>query len=103
MRVDMARALLENDFVVFDEYTSVVDRNVAQVASLAISKAIKKTNKQFIAVTCHYDVVEWLQPDWVFDTDIMKTTFQSAHGGENGLRFEPVGEMNGKHLGDIII
>lgn len=72
MRCDIARAMLENDDIfVFDEFTSVVDRNVAQIASFAIQKAIRKKNKQFIAVTCHYDVQDWLMPDWVFNTDDM--------------------------------
>jgi ABC-type ATPase with predicted acetyltransferase domain len=72
MRVDIARTLLsENQLAVFDEFTSVVDREVAQVASYAISKAVRRTKKQFIAVTCHYDVIDWLEPDWVFYTDTM--------------------------------
>ncbi len=29
-------------------------------------------NRKFIAVTCHYDVVDWLDPDWVFCTDTME-------------------------------
>jgi len=75
MRVDLARAILEeNKMFVFDEFTSVVDRNVAKIGSYAIQKAIRKTNKQFIAVGCHYDVEDWLMPDWVFNTDSM--TFQ---------------------------
>jgi ABC-type hemin transport system ATPase subunit len=55
--------------VVFDEYTSVVDRNVAQACSLAITKGIRRGNIpcRFIAVTCHYDVAEWLEADWVLD------------------------------------
>lgn len=70
MRCDLARAIVENkDMFVFDEFTSVVDRNVAQIGSLAMQKAIRRQDKQFIAVTCHYDVEEWLQPDWVFCTD----------------------------------
>jgi hypothetical protein len=36
-----------------------------------MQKAIRKSNKQFIAVTCHNDVEDWLLPDWVFDTDTM--------------------------------
>lgn len=76
MRVDLARAILEeNKMFVFDEFTSVVDRNVAKIGSYAIQKAIRKTDKQFIAVGCHYDVEDWLMPDWVFNTDTM--TFQS--------------------------
>lgn len=103
MRVDLARALLENDLVVFDEYTSVVDRNVAEVASIALSNAIKITGKRFIAVTCHYDVIEWLQPDWVFSTDTMKTSFPSAHVLQKNLLLRNVGEMNGRNLGVITI
>ena len=72
MRVDVARALLLNQkLVVFDEFTSVIDREIAKIASLAISKAIRKGSKQFIAVTCHRDVLDWLEADWVFDTDAM--------------------------------
>jgi len=52
--------------IVFDEYTSVVDRTVAQVGSAAVSKVIRQHGLQFIAVTCHEDVEEWLQPDWVY-------------------------------------
>ena len=75
MRCEIARAILENrEMFVFDEFTSVVDRNVARVSSLAIQKAIRRQNKRFIAVTCHYDVQEWLMPDWIFNTDDM--TFQ---------------------------
>lgn len=67
-RADMARVLLEkDDLIVFDEFTSVVDRTVAKVGSHAVQKFVRKTNKKFVAVTCHYDVEETLQPDWVFD------------------------------------
>jgi ABC-type lipoprotein export system ATPase subunit/predicted acetyltransferase len=90
MRVDLARAILdEKDFFVFDEFTSVVDRNVAQIGSFAMQKAIRKTNKKFIAVTCHFDVQDWLLPDWVFNTDTM--TFQSFEGQKKNrpeIKFE---------------
>tara|TARA_R100001463_G_scaffold22722_5_gene54544 strand:- start:3673 stop:4749 length:1077 start_codon:yes stop_codon:yes gene_type:complete len=75
MRVNLARAILENNpLIVFDEFTSVVDRNVAKIGSYAMQKAIRKTKKQFIAVSCHYDIEDWLIPDWIFNTDTM--TFQ---------------------------
>jgi energy-coupling factor transporter ATP-binding protein EcfA2 len=67
-RAEISRTLLEsNDLIVFDEFTSVVDRTVAKVGCHAIQKFIRKKNKKFVAVTCHYDVEEWLQPDWVYD------------------------------------
>ncbi len=55
--------------VVFDEFTSVVDRNVAQIGSAAIAKSIHAGHLRcrFIAVTCHYDITPWLEPDWVLD------------------------------------
>jgi ABC-type dipeptide/oligopeptide/nickel transport system ATPase subunit/GNAT superfamily N-acetyltransferase len=72
MRCDLARAILSNnDLFVFDEFTSVVDRNVAKIGSFAMQKAIRKTNKKFIAVSCHFDIEDWLLPDWVFDTNTM--------------------------------
>lgn len=103
MRCDLARALLEKDKVCFDEFTSVVDRNVAQTACIAINKAIKKTNKQFIAVTCHYDVVEWLQPDWIFDTNKMQMVFMTAHDLKKSMKCGVVGEKSGENLAVIII
>lgn len=69
-RVTLARALLEGagGVTVFDEFTSVVDRVVAKVGSAAVAKCVRRTRRQFVAVTCHEDVEEWLQPDWVFNT-----------------------------------
>jgi energy-coupling factor transporter ATP-binding protein EcfA2/GNAT superfamily N-acetyltransferase len=52
--------------IVFDEYTSVVDRTVAQVGSAALAKVVRQRRQQFVAVTCHEDVEAWLQPDWVY-------------------------------------
>ena len=70
MRMDLARCILEEkDQIVFDEFTSVVDRVVAKTASFAISKAVRKLNKKFIAVSCHKDIIEWLEQDWVFDNE----------------------------------
>lgn len=69
-RCDLARALLsDNEAVVFDEFTSVVDRTVAKIAAAAVGGAIRKGHlaKRFVAVSCHYDILQWLQPQWVVD------------------------------------
>lgn len=72
MRVDLARAILEQrEVIAFDEFTSVVDRNIAKVGSMAIAKSIRKLDKKFVAVSCHYDILDYLEPDWVFDTNSM--------------------------------
>lgn len=103
MRVDLARALLEKDFVVFDEFTSVVDRQVAQTASLAVSKAVRKADKKFVAVSCHYDILDWLAPDWVFDTGTMQNFFGKAHDPKNGSLSSTAVPESGQSLGVIII
>lgn len=103
MRVDLARALLEKDFVVFDEFTSVVDRQVAQTASLAVSKAVRRSNKKFVAVSCHYDILDWLEPDWVFDTNTMTNFFGKAHDPKKDLKSKDAVTGSGQSLGVIII
>jgi ABC-type polar amino acid transport system ATPase subunit len=71
MRVDIARALcLDQELTVFDEFTSVVDREVAKIGSVAVAKAVRrKPGKKFIAVTCHSDVIDWLGVDWYYNMD----------------------------------
>lgn len=73
-RVELARRLLEHgDLCVVDEFSSVVDRQVARIASHAVQKFVRKQKRQkFVAVTCHYDVVEWLRPDWIYDPSTRK-------------------------------
>lgn len=67
-RADLARKIKSN--VVIDEYTSVVDRNVAKAASVSLSRYIKNNNIQNVVLsTCHRDILDWLEPDWVIDTD----------------------------------
>ncbi len=77
-RCELARALLDSpsELVVFDEFTSVVDRTVAKTASAAIADGIRKNfvQKRFVALSCHYDVVDWLEPDWVLDMATGKLT-----------------------------
>ena len=76
-RVTLARMMLETPQarpVVIDEFTSVVDRQVAKIGANAAQKWARRQKRQFVAVTCHYDVLDWLQPDWVIDA--AKQTFE---------------------------
>ena len=103
MRVDLARALLERKLICFDEFTSVVDRDVAKTACIAVNKAIKRENKQFIAVSCHYDILDWLQPDWVFDTNDMTSFFGQSLDQHLNFKSENAIGASGENLGVIII
>lgn len=68
-RADLARIICEAPArIVVDEFTSVVDRQIARVGALAFQKAWRRTAGQCVLLSCHYDIIEWLEPDWVFDT-----------------------------------
>ena len=65
-RANLARQLSDN--AVVDEFTSVVDRSVAKSCSAALSRYIKGSGiHSVVFASCHYDIIEWLQPDWVYD------------------------------------
>lgn len=105
MRVDLARTMLEaneGDIVLFDEFTSVVDRQVAQTLCIALRKMLNRTNIRFIAVSCHKDIVEYLQPDWAFCTDDMRP-FVFRRALKKSFTSESAALKNGKNLGVIII
>ena len=66
-RVDTARRLRPG--AVIDEFTSTVDRQVAQSISIAIRRYVDRSNlKKLVIATCHFDVIRWLEPDWMFNT-----------------------------------
>lgn len=108
MRVDLANALLQDkEVVIFDEFTSVVDRQVAKFWSFAIQKTIRKNDRKFIAISCHYDILERLEPDWVLDTKNMAFTMgvMSPNTKDHQLKqkLENEEQMNGLYLASIII
>jgi len=60
----MVSSAKEGEYILIDEYTSVVDRDVAKAMSFALQKYIRRENKRIILASCHYDILEWLMPDW---------------------------------------
>jgi GNAT superfamily N-acetyltransferase len=64
--------------VVIDEFTSVVDRQVAKIGAHAVQKWARKHDRQFVAASCHYDIIDWLQPDWVLDVAERVFTWRSV-------------------------
>ena len=63
---------LDQGINVVDEFTSVVDRDTAKSLALSIRKFYDQrgtTDPLYIA-SCHRDIIDWLDPDWVYDTDL---------------------------------
>lgn len=68
-RAGLARLVVERpQRAVVDEFTSVIDRQIAKVGAAAFAKIWRKGNGQIVLLSCHYDIIEWLQPDWIYDT-----------------------------------
>lgn len=106
MRVDLANAILsDKKTIVFDEFTSVVDRTIAKTASFAIQKAVRKLDKKFVAVSCHFDIIEWLEPDWVYNTDTNEFFFALKNIKDQNYRLKSdvVIQKSGTYLKSITI
>ncbi|CAB4130404.1 ABC_ATPase domain containing protein [uncultured Caudovirales phage] len=68
-RADLARVICAAPAqVVVDEFTSVVDRQIAKFGALAFAKAWRRTKGKVVLLSCHYDILDWIEPDWVYDT-----------------------------------
>lgn len=68
-RAGLARLVCERPArAVVDEFTSVIDRQIAKVGAAAFAKTWRRGSGQIVLLSCHYDIIEWLQPDWVYDT-----------------------------------
>jgi ABC-type ATPase with predicted acetyltransferase domain len=63
-------ALNINSEMIFDEFTSTIDRNVAKSTCNSIAKFIRKNNMDHIVFcSCHNDYIPFLKPDFVIDID----------------------------------
>lgn len=97
MRVDLANRLLKDDEVVVDEFTSVVDRKVAKTMCIATKKAMQHNpNKRLIVISCHYDILDWLQPDWVYDTSENRSFFGISHESSQDTKYDKWHAQYGK-------
>lgn len=83
-RADVARRLYSG--AVFDEFTSVIDRDTAKSLSNSIKKYIKANElKGLVFAAPHHDIIDYLEPDWCYDTDTktliinLDTHIQNVH------------------------
>ena len=76
-RLDICKAIYEakDGNIILDEFTSVVNRDVAKSMSFALQRYVRQKGLRVIISSCHYDIVEWLQPDYIFNLN---------HCDENG-------------------
>lgn len=80
-RADIAIAVAEveqHNVIVIDEFTSTVDRTVAKTTSSVVAGVIRKGGRRLVAVACHYDIIDWLNPCWVLDMADQSLTRRSV-------------------------
>jgi ABC-type lipoprotein export system ATPase subunit/GNAT superfamily N-acetyltransferase len=70
-RFEMAMAL-DQGITTIDEFTSVVDRDTAKSLALSVRKYHDRNPGVLYIASCHRDIIDWLDPDWVYDTDLQK-------------------------------
>ena len=92
-RAEAALRMLQNEkTIVIDEWTSVVDRTVAKAMCHCVMKYARRNNKKIVLVACHFDIIEWLNPDWIIDCNTQSYTDRRAMVGTfkrtDQLRFD---------------
>lgn len=86
-RADLARRLADGACI--DEFTSVVDRNVAKSCSAAVSRYVRAAPlSRVVFATCHYDVIPWLDPDWIYDTATGVLTPRGSLRGRPAIKLD---------------
>lgn len=106
-RAGLTRLLMgdETDLIV-DEFTSVIDRQIAKIGAQAFQKSWRrKGGKRIVLLSCHYDIIEWLQPDWYYDTATGETKKGASldKGQSLNSKFTRSIEITGDILNTIII
>jgi ABC-type lipoprotein export system ATPase subunit/GNAT superfamily N-acetyltransferase len=72
-RFEMAMSI-DQGISIIDEFTSVVDRDTAKSLAYSIRKYYDQcgTTEPLYIASCHRDIIDWLDPEWVYDTDLQK-------------------------------
>jgi ABC-type Mn2+/Zn2+ transport system ATPase subunit len=97
-RAGLARLICDKPAeAVVDEFTSVIDRQIAKIGAQAFQKAWRRENPsgKVVLLTPHYDIVEWVQPDWVIDTN--RKTFERGYPRQRPKIELEIRKVNGSY------
>jgi ABC-type lipoprotein export system ATPase subunit/GNAT superfamily N-acetyltransferase len=72
-RFEMAMSI-DQSISTIDEFTSVVDRDTAKSLAYSIRKYYDQrgTTEPLYIASCHRDIIDWLDPDYIYDTDLQE-------------------------------
>jgi hypothetical protein len=104
-RADLALNL--DNYKIFDEFTSTIDRNVAKSTCNGIQRYIRKNNiHNTVFCSCHKDFIPFLKPDIVIDLDEEKVFDCRGKCLGETLRYKSMNQTQricGVYLGSITI
>lgn len=106
LRFEIAYKLLDDsDIFYIDEFTSMLDRQTAENLCINIDKLLKKYNKSMVFTSCHYDVLNWMQVDEVYDTNLKKCLNPQVNrdGKTTNWRFVMFQKICGEYSSTITI
>lgn len=92
-RAEIALQLSQDkEFILIDEFTSVVDRTIAKIMAHTVQKIARRQKRKIVLCSCHYDVIEWLNPCWIIDCNKQVFTCRrllwQEYKREEKLKFE---------------
>jgi ABC-type ATPase involved in cell division/GNAT superfamily N-acetyltransferase len=70
-RFEMAMAL-DQGVQCIDEFTSVVDRDTAKALAYSVRRYFDTNPGVLYIASCHRDIIDWLDPDYIYDTDLQE-------------------------------
>lgn len=71
-RLDLCMSLYrarEAGIALIDEFSSVVNRDVAKSMSYALQRYVRQKKLKVVICSCHFDIIEWLTPDYIFNLE----------------------------------
>ena len=72
-RFEMAMSL-DQGITTIDEFTSVVDRDTAKSLAYSVRRYFDSNPGVLYIASCHRDIIDWLDPDYIYDTDMQELT-----------------------------
>lgn len=107
MRFELAYKILSEDKIIhIDEFTSMLDRQTAKNLCYNLNKLLAKYKKKLIFTSCHFDILEWMQIDEIYNTNLKKSFAQpSKKLKEKNIdwKFIQFQKIAGPYLSTIII
>ncbi|MEX2784352.1 hypothetical protein AB3331_04030 [Streptococcus sp. H49] len=69
-RFELAYMLSQDfDYILVDEFCSLLDRDSAKIVSYNLQKIMRKLNKHIVVITSHSDIRDYLSPDIIIEFD----------------------------------